>query len=406
MITIKPFRAWRPKPNELLEIACVPYDVVNTDEARALAEGKPKSFLHVIRPEIDLPVGTDEHGDDVYNKGAENLKKFCSNGTLIQEENPSLYLYRLIRKGKSQTGLFTCVSVQDYDDNLILKHELTRPDKEDDRTRHILTQQAYAEPVMLTYKGKKDIDAMVSVVMEQEPLYDFTADDGVQHTIWKTPAPQDFVEAFKSVDALYVADGHHRCKSASRAVEEMKKRNPNHTGEEAYNFFPAVVIPMDQMEILAYNRVIHTVEPSVFERMKSELNLKETDQPIPQKKGTACAYYKGTWYSFSLPLSDKPDAVQILDAARLQDHVLQAYFDISNPRTDKNISFIGGIRGTAELERLVDSGKAQLGFSMYPTSIQELVDVSDAGQLMPPKCTWFEPKLRSGLLIHTFYLNH
>jgi uncharacterized protein (DUF1015 family) len=402
MITIKPFKAWRPKPEELLEIACVPYDVINTEEARQLAEGKPKSFLHVIRPEIDLPEGVDEHSDEVYNKGAENLNLFCKNGTLVQEENPSLYLYRLIWKGRSQTGLFTCVSVQDYDNNLILKHELTRPDKEDDRTRHIITQQAHAEPVMLTYKGTEKIDTMVSSIMKDAPLYNFTADDGVQHTIWRTPASQEFVDAFKKVGALYVADGHHRCKSASRAVEQMKEQNPNHTGQEEYNFFPAVVIPMDQMEILAYNRVIHSVEPSVFERMKSELNLVETKQPIPQKKGTSCAYYNGKWYSFTLPIAQNPDAVQVLDAARLQHHVLETYFGISNPRTDKNISFIGGIRGTKELERLVDSGKAQLGFSMYPTSIQELIDVSDAGQLMPPKCTWFEPKLRSGLLVHTF----
>lgn len=402
MITIQPFKAWRPEPELLEEIACVPYDVINTEEAFQLAEGKPKSFLHVIRPEIDLPVGTDEHADEVYEKGAENLKKFCEDGTLVQEKEASLYIYRLIWKGRSQTGLFTCVSVDDYDNNLILKHELTRPDKEDDRTRHIITQQAYAEPVMLTYKGTDEIDAMVNEIMNSTPLYDFTASDGVQHTIWKTPNPALFVDAFKHVAALYVADGHHRCKSASRTVEEMKKRNPAHTGNEEYNFFPAVVFPMDQMEILPYNRVIHKVDASVFERMKSELKLTKTDNPIPDAKGICCAYYDGSWYRFELPVAASPDAVQILDAARLQDHVLEAYFNISNPRTDKNISFVGGIRGTKELERLVDSGKAQLGFSMFPTSIQELMDVSDAGQLMPPKCTWFEPKLRSGLLVHTF----
>lgn len=402
MITIKPFKAWRPEPELLEEIACVPYDVINTEEAFMLAEGKPKSFLHVIRPEIDLPAGTDEHADAVYEKGAENLKKFCDNGTLVQEKEAALYVYRLIWKGRSQTGLFTCVSVEDYDSNLILKHELTRPDKEDDRTKHIITQQAHAEPVMLTYKGTAEIDGMVAEIMTSTPLYDFTASDGVQHTIWKTPQPNLFVDAFKEVQALYVADGHHRCKSASRAVEEMKKRNSGHTGNEEYNFFPAVVFPMDQMEILPYNRVIHSVDPSVFERLKSELNLVETENPIPDSKGICCAYYGGTWYQFQLPVVDSPDAVQVLDAARLQDHVLEAYLGISNPRTDKNISFIGGIRGTKELERLVDSGKAQLGFSMHPTSIQELMDVSDAGQLMPPKCTWFEPKLRSGLLVHTF----
>lgn len=402
MITIKPFKAWRPKTEDVTEVACVPYDVINTAEARELVKGKPKSFLHVVRPETDLPHHTDDHADEVYEKGAENLRKFCQDGTLIQEKAPSLYVYRLIWKGRSQTGLFTCVSVQDYDENRILKHELTRPDKEDDRTRHIITQQAHAEPVMLTYRGTDEINGLVNESMSDDPVFDFTAEDDVRHTIWQVSSPADYVDAFKNVAALYVADGHHRCKSASRAVEQMKKRNPGHTGEQEYNFFPAVVFPMDQMEILAYNRVIHKTEGSVIERMKNELGFTETTQPIPQKKGTACAYYKGTWYTFTLPVDDQPDAVQKLDAARLQNHVLEPYFGISNPRTDKNISFIGGIRGTRELEKLVDTGQADLGLSMYPTSIQELVDVSDSGQLMPPKCTWFEPKLRSGLLVHTF----
>ncbi len=402
MITIKPFRAWRPNADDLLEVACVPYDVINTEEATALAKGKPKSFLHVIRPEIDLPAGTDEHATEVYKKGADNLRKFQSEGTLIQDEQPSLYIYRLIWKNRAQTGLFTCVSVKDYDEDRILKHELTRPDKEDDRTRHITTQQAHAEPVMLTYKGTDKVNALVEKDTAGEPVYDFSAGDGVQHTLWKVENPQAYTDAFRDVEALYVADGHHRCKSASRAAEEMKAKNPNHTGDEEYNFFPAVVIPMEQMEILPYNRVIHDFPDDVFRQMAETLGFKKTENPVPIKKGQCCSYFYGDWYEFDLPVVDQPDPVQILDAARLQNHILEPYFGIKNPRTDKNVSFIGGIRGTKELERLVDSGKAKLGFSMFATDIRELIEVSDAGMLMPPKCTWFEPKLRSGLLIHTF----
>ncbi len=395
--------AWRPDASQLKEVACVPYDVINTEEAIELAIGKKKSFLHVIRPEIDLEPGTDLYSDAVYEKGAENLEKFCSDGTLIQENHPTVYVYRLIRNGKPQFGLFVNVSVDDYDNDLILKHELTRPDKEDDRTRHIITQKAHAEPVLLTYRGKDDINARVAKITEENtPLYDFTADDGIQHTIWKTDSPEFFEDAFKNVKSLYVADGHHRCKSASRTAEAMRAENPDYTGDESWNFFPAVLVPMEQMEILAYNRVIHRVSQDTFDKLRADLNLKPTDSDTPDEKGRVCIYFAGSWYSMDLPVADTPNAVEKLDASRLQQHVLEPYFGIKNPRTDKNISFVGGIRGTAELTRLVNTGKAQLAISMYPTSIEELVEVSDAGLLMPPKSTWFEPKLRSGLLVHRF----
>lgn len=371
MITIKPFRAWRPEPQQAARVACVPYDVINAEEARSLAGGLPESFLHVIRPEINFTESIDEHADEVYAAGAEKLKEMCSSGLLIQEAEPALYVYRLVWKGRSQTGLFTCVSVADYDADLILKHELTRPDKEDDRTRHIREQQAHAEPVMLSCHETDEITALL-------------------------------ITAFSALPALYVADGHHRCKSASRLVEHMRETNPNHTGEEEYNFFPAVIFPKNQMEILPYNRVIHKAEAAAFEHFRSEMKLKPTDNPVPGKKGDVCVYYGGSWYSFTLPQAKAEDPVSLLDAARLQQFVFEPYFGIGNPRTDANISFIGGIRGTAELEKLVDSGKAALGFSVYPTGMQELMDVSDAGLLMPPKSTWFEPKLRSGLLVHLF----
>lgn len=402
MITIKPFRAWRPEPHLAPKVACVPYDVINTEEARALAAGLPESFLHVIRPEINFPEGIDEHADEVYAAGATKLKEMCANGLLIQEEDSALYVYRLVWKGRSQTGLFACVSVADYDADRILKHELTRPDKEDDRTRHIREQDAHAEPVMLSCGETDEITAMLKQAETGTPLFDFTAPDGVQHTIWKQPADGALQKAFAALPALYVADGHHRCKSASRLVEHKRATNPAHTGDEAYNFFPAVIFPKNQMEILPYNRVIHQADDAAFARFQNELNLEPTENPVPAQKGDVCVYYRGSWYRFTLPQSGNADPVGVLDAARLQSFVFEPYFGIGNPRTDANISFIGGIRGTAELEKLVNSGKAALGFSVYPTSIQELMDVSDAGLLMPPKSTWFEPKLRSGLLVHRY----
>lgn len=403
MITIKPFRAFRPAPAHIEEVACVPYDVINVEEARALAEGKPKSFLHVIRPEINFPEDVDTHSDAVYAKGAENLKALIQSGELIQEPEPALYVYRLIWKGRTQTGLFSCVSVKDYDEDRILKHELTRPDKEDDRTRHLIEQQAHAEPVMLTCRGSAAISAEMKRITKQEsPLFDFEASDGVQHTLWKVADYAALQQAFSELDALYVADGHHRCKSASRLAEHERAQNPDASGEEAWNFFPAVVFPKEEMEILPYNRVIHKVDPETFTKLKTDLNLQPAETPAPSEKGQVCAYYDGVWYSFSLPALESDKVADTLDAARLQKIIFEPYFGIANPRIDTNISFIGGIRGTEELERLVDSGKADLAFSVYATSIQELMDVSDAGELMPPKSTWFEPKLRSGLLVHKF----
>lgn len=402
MITIKAFRAWRPDASQVERVACVPYDVVNAEEAREMAKGNPESFLHVVRPEINLPEPVDEHADEVYATGAEKLREFMDSGILKQDDEESLFVYRLIWNGRAQTGLFSCVSVKDYDEDRILKHELTRPDKEDDRTRHIREQEAHAEPVMLTCKGSERINEFFAEVASENPMYNFTANDGVQHTLWKVEATHPLRDAFANLDALYVADGHHRCKSASRLVEYKKEKNLNHDGTEEYNFFPAVIFPKDQMEILPYNRVIHKTSKEVFEKLAADYGLQKTHNPSPQKKGDVCVYYDGVWYGFTLPQHREPDSVQVLDAARLQEFIFAKYFGIEDPRTDSNISFVGGIRGTKELQRLVDSKKAVMGFSVYPTSIQELIDVSDEGKLMPPKSTWFEPKLRSGLLIHTF----
>ena len=452
MIAIHPFKAWRPAPEQVEQIACVPYDVIDTEEARVLAEGRPDSFLHVIRPEIDLPADTDLYSDIVYETGAVNLKKMCQSGILIQDPEPRLYLYQQQMGDHIQTGLFTCVSVRDYDENRILKHELTRPDKEDDRTRHILTQQAHAEPVMLTYVPSDRVSALTRQILEtEEPVYDFEATDGVKHRVWVIGDPAPFVDAFREIPKLYVADGHHRCKSASRAAGAL--RNGDY-GNDEFEFFPAVVIPMDQMQILAYNRVIKAVPDDFLTRLKSRFDVRERVEPVPSRKGSICLYYQDVWYGLDLPDEQGDQAVALepdpgstskpgshardggqvgdsgtapdgdrgidgatahddsrgtgedvagrLDVSRLHRHILRPLLGIENQRTDPNLVFVGGIRGTRELKQRVDQGRAQLGISMYPTSIAELMAVSDNDQLMPPKSTWFEPKLRSGLLIHTF----
>jgi len=401
MAVVKPFKAWRPKSKSAKDIISVPYDVINTEEASALAENKPHSFLHVIRPEIDLPEHTDIHAEEVYLKGKENLDKLLKSDHFLQEDQDALYVYKLNWRGRSQSGIFGCVSVKEYDTEIILKHELTRPDKEDDRTKHIMTQQAHAEPVMITFDDQVGISEMMEAVEDTKPIYKITIED-VEHIIWKIDDVSSFNEAFSKVENLYIADGHHRCASASRTAAKMKEENSEHTGEEEYNFFPAVVFPMQQMEILSYNRIVYSLPNNFLDTLKGKFDLTETSNPEPEQKGDVCIYLNKKWYSLSLPESNKSDIASSLDVARLQEHLLDPLLDISDQRTDKNLFFVGGIRGTEELEKLVDSGKADMAISMYPTNIQELVDVSDAGLLMPPKSTWFEPKLRSGFLVHTF----
>ncbi|MEM1125374.1 MAG: DUF1015 family protein [Bacteroidota bacterium] len=398
MAVLHPFRALRPVPDVVEEVACVPYDVINTDEARSLAAGKPLSFLHVIRPEIGLPPGTDLYSEAVYAQGAESLARYADSASSIQEDAPTVYVYRLVMNGRAQTGLFGCVSVAEYDENRILKHELTRPTKEDDRTRHLLAQQAHAEPVMLTYRDDARIDTLVASVMQGAPLYDFTASDGVQHTLWAVDEPARFVEAFREVDRLYVADGHHRCKAASRAAAELGA-GPN--DEAAY--FPAVLFPMGQMEILPYNRIIRTLAGmDLLPAVQARMAVMPTNHAEPDEPGVVGLYTRGRWYRAVLPPTQRVTVADHLDVARLQEHLLAPILGITKVRTDPNIDFVGGIRGLPELERLVDDGEAALAIAMYPTHIDDLVAVSDAGLLMPPKSTWFEPKLRSGLLVHRF----
>jgi uncharacterized protein (DUF1015 family) len=400
MALIHPFRALRPVPEHAKDVACVPYDVINTEEARDLSEGNPLSFLHVIRPEIDLPPTTDEHAPEVYAKGAENLRSFRHAPFSVQDVHPSVYVYRLIMDGRSQTGVFTCVSTEEYDNGVILKHELTRPVKEDDRTRHILEQQAHAEPVMLAFRDHPVVLSLMAGAQAAAPLYDFTAEDGIQHTVWRISDTAPMINAFAGIPHLYVADGHHRCKAASRAAAELKA-----PADHESRFFPAVLFPMSQVAILPYNRIIRRLPqgPDAFlSALNSSFDVQPVTDPTPDSKGRVCLYLGDTWYGVTLPEPTSSDVTASLDVARLSAGILEPLLGITDPRRDSNIDFVGGIRGTRELERLVREGKAELAISMYPTSMDELVSVSDAGELMPPKSTWFEPKLRSGLLIHLF----
>jgi len=398
MATVSPLRALRPTPDAARDVACVPYDVIDSEEARTLARGHPRSFLHVIRPEIDLPPGTDEHDDAVYARGAANLRAFAASDFMTADAEPRLYVYRLVMNGREQTGVFGLVSVKEYDDDVILKHERTRPEKEDDRMRHIREQEAHAEPVMLTYRGTPAIDEMVAATMKAEPLYDFEAADFVTHTVWEAADAGALERAFAEVDVLYVADGHHRCAAASRVGRELP-------GNEEAQHFPAVLFPMEAMEILPYNRVVGKLpvgRERFLEQLRHRFDIDESYSPDPEEPGTIGIYLGEGWYRLTLPETEREGEADTLDVARLGEFLLEPLLRITDPRTDTNIKFVGGIRGTGELERLVDDGEAALAISMYPTAPAELLAVSDAGELMPPKSTWFEPKLRSGLLVHRF----
>ncbi len=407
MLRFKPFRAVRPRPPVASQIASVPYDVVNRAEAAKLAQGNSLSFLRVVRSEIELPESVDAYDAKVYAKAKETFDKFMTNGTLLREEQPALYLYRQVMDGKSQIGVVGCVHIDDYEKDVIKKHEKTRKEKEDDRTRCVDTLDANAEPVFLTYRDKPEIDALVNVVIRQRPLYDFKAVDGIRHTVWRVANPQPYVEIFKTVDCAYVADGHHRCASAWRAGVTRRAANPKHTGEEEYNWFLAVLFPSSQLRILPYNRLVKDLNGKTPEQFLAEVKkiakVHPTADLFPSKPGTVCMYLSGSWYAVEFPASTIPrnNPVAALDVSLLQDRILKSILDIGDVRTDKRIDFVGGIRGPGELQTRVDSGEMAVGFSMYPTTIQQLLSVADADEIMPPKSTWFEPKLRSGLIIHT-----
>lgn len=413
MAVIYPFQALRPVKQNATEVASVPYDVVSTEEARALTTANPLSFLHVSRPEVDLPPGTNIYSDEVYEQAANNFRTLSEACPLEMDDAPALYIYRLRMGQHTQTGIAACCVVDEYDSDLIRKHERTRPDKEDDRTRHILALRAQTGPVFLTYRSDRRIDALVTGVAtaSTDSLYDFTAEDGISHTIWRAPdTAAPLVRAFREVPLLYIADGHHRAAGASRARASLRKQNAQHTGEENYNRFLAVIFPDNQMQILPYNRIVRDLGglsvDDFLAQLAQRFRFTEGASPVPAEQGECSMYLSGKWYGLSLagdgerPQSVAATATASLDVQLLQDKVLGAILGIRDVRTDKRIDFIGGARGSGELERLVDAGKAAVAFSLHPTTIDDLLRVADAGEIMPPKSTWFEPKLRDGLLIH------
>jgi len=406
-VRLHPFNALRPPTDLAARVAAVPYDVVSREEAGQLAGGNPHSFLHVGRSDIDLPDDVDPHDPRIYQQARAALDAFVAQGFLLRDGTPALYLYRQVMDGRAQTGLVGCVHVDDYEQDVIRKHERTRQDKEDDRTRHVLTLEAHAEPVFLTYRPDAKVQELTAAMQDSPALYDFTADDGVRHTVWHISRPEAWIAAFRPVPHAYVADGHHRSASAWRAGKERRAANPRHTGEEEYNWFLAALFPSDQLKILPYNRLVRDLgaksPADVLSALRQVGRVSHCDDPIPSHPGTFCVYLEGAWHRVELQPDTIPrDPVGSLDVSLLQDRVLGPILGIGDPRTDKRIDFVGGIRGAAELKRRVDSGEMAIAFSLYPTTLDQLISVSDAGAIMPPKSTWFEPKLRSGLFVHTF----
>jgi uncharacterized protein (DUF1015 family) len=403
---LNPFRALRPVPELAARVAAVPYDVVNRAEAAELARGNPHSFLHVGRSDIDLPEDVDQYDPRIYAGARQALDRFIAEGTLLRDATPSLYVYRQVMDGRTQTGIVGCVHIDEYERDVIRKHEKTRQDKEDDRTRHVLTLNANAEPVFLTYRGHPAIDAQTESIVRAAPLYDFTAPDGVRHIVWRVPDPTPLVGAFGEVPCAYVADGHHRSASAWRAGKELRARRPGGPGGAEYEWFLAVLFPAEQLRILPYNRLVKDLNglssSNALARLARAGHVRPTDDPMPARPGSFGFYLEGAWYLLTLdePTIDRSDPIRSLDVSLLQDRILAPILGIGDPRTDKRIDFVGGIRGTKELERRVDSGEMAIAFSLHPTTLDQLIAVSDAGQVMPPKSTWFEPKLRSGLFVH------
>ena len=407
MLRIRPFQGLRPAPQLAPQVACVPYDVVDRDEAAALAAGNPLSLLHVDRAEIDLPPATDPYSDAVYAKALENFNRLRQEGALIRESGRVVYLYQQIMGAHVQTGIAAVCHIDDYENNLIKTHEKTRKDKEDDRTRLIGTISADTGPVFLTYRDTGEIDRLVNEAKRSTPLYHFTAPDGITHTVWRVEHAEELVGDFGRVACAYVADGHHRTASAVRVGKERRAANPHHTGNEEYNWFLAVLFPASQLRILPYNRCVHdlngkTAESFVAELKAAGFTVDAATEATPPGPGEVRMRLGKEWLRVAWTPDPKADPIARLDVTVLQERVLAPLLGIDDPRTSKRIDFIGGIRGTGELERRVADGRAAVAFSMYPTTVEQLMDIADAGAIMPPKSTWFEPKLRSGLFIHTF----
>lgn len=411
MANFRPFKALRPAKEYASKVAALPYDVMNSEEAKEMVKGNPYSFLHIDKAEIDLPAGTDLYSNEVYLKAADNLKKSEENGVMINDEKPCFYVYRQIMNGREQTGLVGCASVDDYINNRIKKHELTRADKEADRIRHVDTCDANTGPIFLCYKENSDITALIDQYKANEPVYDFVTEDGIANTVWvidDEDACNKLSLLLSQVGDYYIADGHHRCASAVNVAKMRREANPDFDDTEEFNFFLAVLFPAESLEIMDYNRVVKDLNGNTEEEFIEKISEKFTVEKAPcegayhpEEKHTFGMYMAGKWYRLTAKSGtfDEENPVEQLDVSILQKNLLTPVLAIGDPRTDKRIDFIGGIRGLGELERLVNGGMA-VAFSMYPTTLEDLMAIADADMIMPPKSTWFEPKLLSGLFIH------
>ena len=412
MITIKPFRGIRPPKNLVEKVASRPYDVLNSDEARAEAAGNQHSLYRIIKPEIDFPAGTDEHEDKVYDKAAENFAMFRENGWLVQDETEKYYVYAQTMNGRTQYGLVVCASVDDYMTGKIKKHELTRRDKEEDRMKHVRINNANIEPVFFAYPHRDDLDTIVAEVIKNEPEYNFVAElDGFGHTFWlinNENTIRQITDIFKEITALYIADGHHRSAAAALVGNEKRRQNPNHTGDEEYNYFMAVCFPDNQLNIIDYNRVVTDLNGLTDDEFLAALTKnfviveKGTEIYKPTQLHNFSLYLSGKWYSLTAKENtyNDNDPIGVLDVTISSNLILDEILGIKDLRSDKRVDFIGGIRGLEELKKRVDSGEMRVAIALYPVSMKQLIDIADTGNIMPPKTTWFEPKLRSGLVIH------
>lgn len=406
MSVIKPFRALRPRADKAKEVSCVPYDVVDDAEVLSHIRSNPSSFLRVTRPEAEFATVPSGGAAVVLDGARETLHRFIDEGVFIEEDKPSVYVYRLTSNTHTQTGVVACCSLEEYENGLIKKHENTQPEKVEDRTRHMLSLRAQTGLIFLTYVGTQDIAGLVERITKAAPLFDFVCSNDVRQTGWRVEKPETLIESFREVPALYIADGHHRIESAERARQILMRESSDHHEDEDHNFVLAGIFPADELRIQAYNRVVRDLNgltnEELIERLSQSFIVTENGKREPERHGEICMYLGGKWYALSFAVENvrAPDPVERLDVSILQDHILRPVLGIDDPRTNKRIGFVGGAAGVEELERIVDAGEARVAFSLYPTTMTDLLEVSDRGETMPPKSTWFEPKLKDGLFVH------